>query len=128
LDPLSILAAREYAPQPLFRANPGLPSWLRHGFDALGNNTTGSSNTANGLQALASNTIGSNNTANGRDALASNSTGSYNTAEGFEALLNNSGSHNIGLGSNAGGNLTTGSGNVCIGAGVKGGCCQSSLC
>jgi len=90
------------------------------GVSALANNTTGGQNTANGIDALSRNTTGGNNTANGVDALFGNTTGFYNTAEGFEALLSNTGSHNVGLGSNAGSNLTTGSGNVCIGAGVKG--------
>jgi hypothetical protein len=37
-------------------------------------------------------------------------------AEGFQALLHSSGSNNIGLGSNAGANLTNGSNNIDIGA------------
>jgi hypothetical protein len=42
-------------------------------------------------------------------------------ANGFQALLNNTGSNNIGLGSNAGINLTTGRNNIDIGnAGVAG--------
>ena len=39
---------------------------------------------------------------------------------GFQALFYNNGSNNVGLGFNAGSNLTTGSGNVCIGNGVLG--------
>jgi hypothetical protein len=54
------------------------------------------------------------------NALLSNTIGNYNTAIGINALLNNNGSSNVGLGINAGKNLTTGSGNVCIGAGVLG--------
>ena len=50
----------------------------------------------------------------------SNTTGSNNTAVGVNALLNNNGSSNVGLGVNAGKNLTTGSGNVCIGGAVLG--------
>jgi hypothetical protein len=46
--------------------------------------------------------------------------GGRNTAEGVQALLNNTGSNNIELGYNAGSNLTTGGGNVCIGAAVLG--------
>jgi len=38
------------------------------------------------------------------------------TANGCQALYNSSGSDNIGLGFNAGNNLTTGNGNVCIGS------------
>src|SRR5205085_4024942 len=41
-------------------------------------------------------------------------------AEGYKALLHNTGSNNVGLGSNAGGNLTTGSNNIDIGANVLG--------
>ena len=39
---------------------------------------------------------------------------------GYQALVNNTGSSNVGLGDNAGSNLTTGIGNVCIGAGILG--------
>src|SRR4029077_19678633 len=91
-----------------------------NGFNALFSNTTGFNNAANGLQALLSNTTGANNTANGFQALYSNTTGSNNTAEGSQALLHNTGASNIGLGYNAGSSLTTGNGNVCIGAGVLG--------
>jgi len=108
------------------------------GFDALFGNTTGSNNTANGSQALAQNTDGIQNTANGAEALFSNTGGDSNTATGFNALIANSdgngntangafalfgntGSNNIGLGANAGGNLTKGSNNIDIGnAGVAG--------
>src|SRR5207248_18576 len=87
-----------------------------HGVNALFNNTTGNSNTANGLKALLSNATGFNNTANGFLALQNNTIGHDNTAEGFQALLNSTGSNNIGLGSNAGSNLTTGDNNIDIGA------------
>ena len=90
------------------------------GSNALGSNTTGFRNTANGANALYFNTTGCRNTANGYQALYFNTTGSRNTAEGFQALLHNMGSDNVGLGFNAGSNLTTGSGNVCIGNGVLG--------
>ena len=93
-------------------------------------NTTGLRNVAVGQQALDFNTTG--NTAAGVNVLYSNRTGYYNTAddvsglffnvgghdnlaEGYKALLHNTGSNNVGLGSNAGGNLTTGS-NVLISA------------
>jgi trimeric autotransporter adhesin len=91
-----------------------------NGAYALYSNTTGGFNTANGFSALQSNTVGSSNTANGYAALVNNTTGTENTGEGFHALLHNTGSNNIGLGSNAGSSLTTGSGNVCIGAGILG--------
>ena len=56
----------------------------------------------------------------GLGALYSNITGSNNTAFGVNALLSSKGSSNVGLGVNAGKNLTTGSGNVCIGGAVLG--------
>ena len=58
--------------------------------------------------------------ANGVSALTYNLSGHDNTADGFQALLNNKGSSNIGVGSNAGANLTTGNNNIVIGAGVLG--------
>ena len=108
-----------------------------NGASALYSNTTGLYNTANGAVALYGNTIGNNNTANGNAALHNNTTGNLNTASGvnalyyntagnnntangISALLNNTGSNNIGLGFYAGKNLTTGSGNICIGAAVFG--------
>ena len=90
------------------------------GSQALFTNTTGGSNTATGSNALGSNTTGFRNMANGVNALYFNTTGSRNTAEGFQALFHNTGSDNVGLGFNAGSNLTAGSGNVCIGAAVGG--------
>ena len=71
---------------------------------------------ANGVNALDRNSTGYRNTANGVDALISNRTGNRNTADGFQALYNNTGSDNVGLGFNAGYNLTTGSNNIDIGA------------
>jgi len=91
-----------------------------NGSEALESNTTGFQNMANGVNALFSNSTGYRNTANGYNALFSNTTGNRNTAEGFQALYNNTGSDNVGLGFNAGNNLTTGGGNVCIGYGVLG--------
>jgi hypothetical protein len=86
-----------------------------NGVNALFSNTTGGLNTATGLGALYHNTGGYYNTANGYQALLSNSTGDSNTAEGYHALQNNTGSANIGLGVNAGLNLTAGSHNIDIG-------------
>ena len=87
-------------------------------------NTTGHNNTGIGEEALYSNTTGNYNTASGFRALLyqhnRNSTGGNNTAKGFQALYHSTGSSNIGLGTNAGNNLTTGSGNVCIGAAIVG--------
>jgi trimeric autotransporter adhesin len=112
------------------------------GYQALFSNTTGSGNTANGANALYRNAAdyntangfaalytngtGTFNTANGAFALYSNRTGNYNTAFGVNALLNNAGSSNVGLGAGAGRNLTTGSGNVCIGAGIPGAAGESN--
>jgi len=54
-------------------------------------------------------------------ALFYNVVGHDNTAEGFQALVNNKGSNNIGIGSNAGANLSSGSNNIDIGnVGVAG--------
>ena len=88
----------------------------------------GSDNTANGAFALLSNTSGQGNTATGVRALFSNIT-SFNTANGYRALVNNTASFNtaigsnalsnmgnIGLGNDAGANVTTASNVTCIGA------------
>jgi hypothetical protein len=87
------------------------------GENALTHNTTGNHNTANGGSALYSNTTGANNTASGVSALLDNIIGAGNTASGFEALYNNTGSWSIGLGYQAGKNLTTGARNIDIGNG-----------
>ena len=86
-----------------------------NGDGALYKTTSGGFNTANGDAALYNNTTGIKNTANGVNALEINTIGHDNVADGFQALLNNKGSSNIGLGSNAGANLTTGSNNIDIG-------------
>jgi hypothetical protein len=104
---------------------------------ALFNNITGNSNTASGVGALFANSEGFNNTAIGYNALLNNttagdnaaigttslfnnSTGEFNVAVGSQALYNNvSGDSNTAVGDSAGFNIT-GSGNVCIGAGVNG--------
>jgi hypothetical protein len=90
------------------------------GVQALNNNNVGVSNTATGFAALGNNTSAGNNTATGFNALRFNETGFRNTADGSQALYSNSGPNNVGLGFNAGYNLTTGSNNVCIGSGVLG--------
>ena len=81
------------------------------GAGALLSNTSGQGNTATGVQALFSN-ITSFNTANGYRALVNN-TASFNTAIGSNALSNMG---NIGLGNDAGANVTTASNVTCIGA------------
>jgi hypothetical protein len=108
-----------------------------NGYSALYRNTEGEANTATGYAALYRNTIGIFNMANGAQALTGNTTGSGNTADGYAALFNNTegdlntasgvgalssnttGDGNTALGYIAGGNIT-GTGNVCIGAGVTG--------
>ena len=102
------------------------------GYEALYSNTIGNDNTANGDAALYKNTYGSANSATGVGALQQNQTGSYNTANGFSALwgnqdgsentamgmyalFSNNGNYNIGIGYQAGSNLTTGSNNIDIG-------------
>jgi uncharacterized coiled-coil protein SlyX len=108
------------------------------GLEALGSNFAGYENTATGVNALIGNTYGARNTATGVDALLSNVIGAYNTALGFQALyhntgltggsggsyntavggaalFNNTGGANIGIGFNAGVNLTTGNLNIDIG-------------
>ena len=107
------------------------------GTAALLFNTTGFSNTAVGSQALFSNTYNSFNTALGAQALLNN-TAISNTAVGYErskttrsasrtrqpAIVrsndNTTGQYNTALGSVAGYFLTTGHGNICIGASVIG--------
>jgi hypothetical protein len=90
------------------------------GYQALRDNTDGFSVVAVGSGALSFNTTGPQNTAIGTSALNSNITGSSNTVVGARAgLLNVTGDNNTGLGREAGQNIT-GSGNVCIGAGVFG--------
>ena len=88
---------------------------------ALLSTTSGYYNTATGTSALYENTTGYYNVASGVSALFYNVVGHDNTAEGFQALLSNKGSSNIGIGSNAGANLTSGSNNIDIGnVGVAG--------
>ena len=82
---------------------------------ALLSTTSGYYNTATGVSALNQNTTGYYNVASGVSALFFNVVGHDNVAEGFQALLNNKGSSNIGIGSNAGASLTSGSNNIDIG-------------
>jgi uncharacterized coiled-coil protein SlyX len=97
------------------------------GNNALFSNETGFNNTAIGANALYSNTTGNRNVADGYNALFSNEAGNFNTAIGFRALYQNTGSNNIGLGFNAGGNLINGNGNVCIGYNVLGVAGESNI-
>lgn len=110
------------------------------GVEALGSNFAGDQNTAIGVNALVGNTYGVRNTAVGVEALFANLDGSYNTAVGYRALhsLNGSftgfntavgdfalyndtsGGGNVGLGNNAGLNVTTANNVICIGTGIQG--------
>jgi len=81
---------------------------------ALFRDINGGGNTAVGTASLESNTNGNFNTAVGYGAFATNTVGSSNTALGAAALAFIQGSGNIGIGSSAGGGLTTGSNNIDI--------------
>jgi hypothetical protein len=97
------------------------------GVGALFNNSSGFDNTANGYNALLSNTTAGDNTAVGTTALFSNTTGEFNTAVGAQSLRDNViGDSNTAIGDSAGFNIT-GSGNVCIGAGVNGFAGESNI-
>ena len=85
------------------------------GFGALENNTVGFNNVASGFEALSSNIDGVQNAASGAGALELNVSGSFNTADGVSALVASTGDGNIGLGINAGFNLTEGDNNIYIG-------------
>ena len=89
------------------------------GYHALASQTGRGGSTAIGSTALASQTDGEANTATGAAALES-TTGSGNTANGFTALRDSTGNDNTALGAGAGGNVTTASNVICIGAGVFG--------
>jgi hypothetical protein len=97
------------------------------GVGALFNNSTGFNNTAIGYNTLLSNTTAGDNTAIGTTALFSNTTGEFNIAIGSQALRDNvTGDSNTAIGDSAGFNIT-GSGNVCIGAGVNGVAGESNI-
>ena len=87
------------------------------GNGALAINAGANDNTAIGAGALGNGTTSGGNTAIGSGALANNTfLGSLNTAVGAGALSNNSGVANIAVGATAGGNVTSASGVICIGA------------
>jgi hypothetical protein len=97
------------------------------GFEPLYSNTTGDQNMAIGRSALGFNTTGSNNNALGVGALENNATGEFNVAIGTSALQDSAtGDSNTAIGDSAGSNIT-GSGNVCIGAGVNGVAGESNI-
>ena len=89
------------------------------GYQALASQSGRGGSTAIGSSALASQTDGEANTATGAAALES-TTGSRNTANGFTALRDSTGNDNTAFGAAAGGNVTTASNVICIGAGVLG--------
>ena len=81
---------------------------------ALGNNVTGTSNTAYGYSALGANSGGSRNVAISYNALRFNLQGDDNIAIGDSSLSYSNGDNNIAIGTYAGENLT-GSTNIAIG-------------
>ncbi len=88
---------------------------------ALNDLTGGPSNTAVGFNAALSTRTGEGNTAVGASALAANTLGSFNVAVGLNALTFSTANDNIGIGTDAGFNLTTGGNNIMIrNAGVAG--------
>jgi endosialidase-like protein len=93
---------------------------VAEGCNALFSAQHASGNMADGANALNRNTTGNTNVAEGYDALFSNESGDRNTAVGFRALYPDTGSSNIALGFNAGTNVTTEAGNICIGYNVLG--------
>jgi hypothetical protein len=86
------------------------------GFGALQNHSTGGYNNAVGAFALLSDQSGFSNSAFGDQALEGNISGAGNTAIGDEALVNSTGNYNTALGVSAGGEVTTASDVICIGA------------
>src|SRR6267142_1191596 len=82
---------------------------------------------AHGTSTVEDNTEGGDNTAIGYVALFGNTSGDFNTAVGSQALRDNeTGDSNTAIGDSAGFNIT-GSGNVCIGAGVNGVAGESNI-
>jgi hypothetical protein len=96
------------------------------GEDALLRNTTGGNNTAIGILALWDATTGGGNTAVGSAALSNPGLGNSNTAVGAGALYSGGGDFDTALGAGAGDQGTTGSYNIFIGAGVRGGALQEN--
>jgi hypothetical protein len=90
------------------------------GYSALLSNVDGVGNNAFGALALFGNQSGEENNAFGEAALANNTTASGNSAFGNAALVDCTGFENTAIGQHAGDFLTTGSGNVYIGANVHG--------
>ena len=89
---------------------------MASGDQALISNTTGFDNTASGFIALQNNVDGSSNTAVGAAALRDNVSGSNNQAFGRGALRFSTGNDNIGIGREAGANMTTADNVISIGS------------
>jgi hypothetical protein len=91
------------------------------GYQALYSNPSAFESTAIGYQALFGDIGGGDNTAIGHRALYNNTTGLFNTAVGGDSLPSNTeGALNTAIGTGAGGNVTTASNVICIGAFVAG--------
>jgi len=86
------------------------------GYSALWKTISGNNNTALGHQAMYNNNGGHDNTAIGYQALNYCTSGDENTAIGWRALFYTTGDHNVGIGLEAGKNISTGSGNIVIGS------------
>jgi hypothetical protein len=87
------------------------------GEGAISNSTGGSSNVSIGRNTLVNNTS-SNSVAVGERALQNNTNGAFNTAVGAQSLnavTGGTGRQNVGLGYQAGNNITTGQNNIVIG-------------
>ena len=84
-----------------------------------GNNNAGDGNTATGWNAMATVTSGNLNTAAGNLALNANATGNNNTAIGYKSGIDVTGSSNTLVGAQTGINITSGSGNILIGASIS---------
>lgn len=85
------------------------------GTDAMMNDTSGVENTAIGYRSQLNLRSGYGNTSVGYESGRNNITGNGNTSFGYKALYSNLGSHNIGLGYQAGDNITNGDYNIIIG-------------
>jgi trimeric autotransporter adhesin len=91
------------------------------GYQALYSNPSAFESTAIGYQALFNDIGGGDNTAIGHRALYNNTTGLFNTAVGGDSLSSNTeGVLDTAIGIGAGGNVTTASNVICIGAFVAG--------
>jgi hypothetical protein len=86
------------------------------GYGILNNNVAGARNIAIGISAMLADSTGSDNVSAGCLSLSGNKQGNWSVALGPKALQAATGSVNIGIGSNAGSNITTGHNNTVIGS------------